>query len=505
MARVKFFERLGLGGLLFAALGGWVAAQACSSPDVSDVVFRCESNADCLAGRVCGEVDGVRACLPAGRGPITLGMTGPFRGPSGELGVELRRGVLAQLASVNASGGVLGRQLELESMNDDFDPELAVANVESLLDIRELAPNPSAPDVRGPNGVFALLGSVGTSSTLATAPVANRNGVLLFSPLSGAHDYLRDGTRAPYIYNFRAGYFDEAEVLIEYMANYRQPRIISAPPADSYSRLLVFAQNDSYGDEGYAGIVQAYNRRAPLPQPDPAQPNPSVLRIGYEREDMSSIDPAITRAIGFLQGVLDAGGGRQSVGVVMIDTYQFGNLFIRAIKDWLNADAERARRLDVLFSHLSFVGADQLASLLTSPPADYADVTDPARRLSYADGVLVTQVVPSYLSEAPGIAAYRADIDRFDGGAYSFTSLEGYLAARLFTRALGLCSEVTTDALRHALDTGLSDVDLGIGAKIGFSALDHQASHTVWGSVLRADGSVSVPFVWTAETGISPN
>jgi hypothetical protein len=491
-------RRLALAGLTAAGLG-------CSSPDIQDVVFSCESNADCLAGRVCGARDGIRACVPADQSPITMGMSGPFRGPSGELGVEMRRGVMAQFASVNAAGGISGRRLELDSKNDDYDPELARANVASLLDIRELGPSADAPDVLGPNGVFALLGNIGTVTTLATAPLANRNGVLLFSPFTGAHDYLRDGTRAPYIYNFRPGYFDEAEVIVDYMASHRQPRIISDPPGDSYSRLLVFAQNDSYGDAGYAGVVEAYNRRAPLPQPDAALPNPSIVRIGYEREDMASVDPAVLRAILFLEGVLATGTARQSVGVVMIDTYQPGNTFIRAIKDWLNADLGRASRLDVLFSHVSFVGADSLAALLTSAPTDYVDIENPTRRKSYADGVLITQVVPSYRSEAPGVADYRQAIDTFDGGNYGFISLEGYLSARLFTDALGLCPELSTEALRHTLDTQLTDVDLGIGAKVGFSSINHQASQTVWGSVLRADGSVDVPFVWAPESGIRPN
>jgi hypothetical protein len=133
------------------------------------------------------------------------------------------------------------------------------------------------------------------------------------------------------------------------------------------------------------------------------------------------------------------------------------------------------------------------------------DVRDPTRRRSYAEGVLVTQVVPSYSSEAPGVAEYRRDIDRFDGGDYGFTSLEGHLAARLFTDALGLCPELSSEALRRTLDTQLTDVDLGIGAEVGFSATNHQASHTVWGSILRAGGGVDVPFVWTPESGIRPN
>jgi hypothetical protein len=162
----------------------------------------------------------------------------------------------------------------------------------------------------------------------------------------------------------------------------------------------------------------------------------------------------------------------------------------------------------VLFSHVSFVGSDALAQALTSPPEQYSDVRDPSgsRRTSYAEGVLVTQVVPSYTSEAPGVASYRADIDSFDGGAYSFTSLEGHLAARLFVQALLLNGpDLTSDSLRRTLDTRLEDVDLGIGTRLGFSAISHQASHRVWGSIMQADGSFAVPFSWSRAEGILPN
>ena len=69
--------------------------------------------------------------------------------------------------------------------------------------------------------------------------------------------------------------------------------------------------------------------------------------------------------------------------------------------------------------------ASSLADALTSPPETYLDVRDGATRRSYADGVIVTQVAPYYGTQATGVREYRADIDRFDGGSYTFTSLEG--------------------------------------------------------------------------------
>lgn len=498
--------RAGLPGLAprsLALLAALVSALGCSSPDLEGTFFSCETDGDCLDGKRCAERAEGRACVAPAALPIRIGMTGPLDGPSGDLGSDMRRGILASFARVNAEGGVAGRVLELDARNDGYDPAVAYQNVRALLDVRESVSAPDAPDVRGPGSVFALLGNVGTPTMLSTAPLATKNRVVYFAPFTGSHEYLRDDTLSPYVYNYRVGYYEEAEAMLEYMAKLRTPRIISDPPGDSYRRIIVFAQNDSFGDAGYTGIVNAYNRRAPLPQPDPTLPDPSIVRLSYEREDIPSVDPAIDAAKLRLNQLLADGSAPVSVALVMIDTYQPGNRFIRAIKDWLNEDVVRARQLDVLFIHVSFVGSDSLAQELTLEPRAYQDIADPARVRYYAEGVMVTQVVPYYGTQVAAGVDYRQDIEAF--GAPSFTSFEGYIAARLFAEALELHGpQLDSEGFRRTLDN-LSDIDIGIGTRVGFSSTNHQASQTVWGSVIESDGSFSVPFIWNAATGITPN
>ncbi|HET9954764.1 MAG TPA: ABC transporter substrate-binding protein, partial [Polyangiaceae bacterium] len=442
----------------------------------------------------------------AASSPLRLGMSGPLQGPSQDLGIEMRRGIMARLDAENQRGGLNGRKLEFSCLNDNYDPTLAVENTRQLLNITQLEDGADQPDQRGPNGVLALLGSIGTPTMLATAPIATKNRVVFFAPFTGSQKYLRDGTNSPYVYNFRAGYYDETNAMVDYMANYRSPRIITGP--DSYKHLIAFTQKDAYGDAGYDGLVTAYNTRvAALPQPDSTQPNPSIARLYYERESVSSVDPAVEQATALLADILGDGQTRQSVGIVMIDTYQPGNKFIRGVKDWLNQDATRAAQLDVLFMHVSFVGSDSLSKALTSPPESYVDVTDPAarRKKTYAADVMVTQVVPYYKSQASGVAAYRSDLAAFDGGTTSFTSLEGYLAASVLIEGLkGIRGDISSEALVHALDSNMSDIDVGIGAPLSFSSTNHQASRTVWGSVLTDDGTFKVPFMWNPKDKIIP-
>ncbi len=490
-------------GVLGVCLAASLWASACSDPELAGSNFRCNSDADCYVEEVCGPVEEELACRPRSESPLRIGMSAPLQGPSRDLGNEMRRGINALFSRVNEDrGGVFSRKLELVCLNDNYDPDTARQVTEQLLDVRARNEHLDQPDVRGNDSVFALLGSVGTPTMLATAPLATKNRVLFFAPFTGAQTYLRDGTHSPYVYNYRAGYYDEAEAIVDYLASARLPRIISDPARD-HRRLLVFAQEDSYGDAGYAGIVSAYNRRiGPLPSSD------AIARVGYLREDVESVDPAIARTEQFLLDLLGDGTVRQSAAIVMVDTYQPGSKLIRGVKDWLNQDATRARQLDVLFIHVSFVGSDSLALSLTSPPESYPDVTatDDSTRASYAQGVMVTQVVPSYTSQAPTVAEYRADIERFDGGAFSFTSLEGYIVAGLFVTALELNGPtLTTDGVRQVLETELDQLDVGIGTRLELSADDHQASDTVWLSEIQRNGSFAVPFVWNPIQRILPN
>jgi ABC-type branched-subunit amino acid transport system substrate-binding protein len=456
---------------------------------------------------VCARFDGQKACIPQSQTPLRIGMSGPLQGPSQDLGGEMRRGIEARFAEINRKGGLFGQRLELDCRNDDYDPEVAATNVETLLDIREKVADPDSADLRGDNAVFALLGNIGTPTMLRTAPIADKNRVVFFAPYTGAQRYLRDGTNSPYVFNYRAGYFEETEAMVDYLANYRAPRVINAP--DSYTRLLAFTQNDTYGDAGYEGFVRAYNQLVgSVPQPDSTQPNPSIRRVRYERENLASVDPAIAEAKAFLGNLTPLEpGARVSVGIVMVDTYDPGNRFIRAIKDYLNETSERAAAFDVVFLHVSFVGSDSLAQALTRPPATRRDGTDPTgqKQVSYADGVIVTQVVPYYLAESPGAVDYRNAIKQFDNAGFSFTSLEGYVAARLFLDALELSGPgVSGDEFVHTLETQIRNHDVGLGTLLSFSTTNHQASHTVWGSMLKEDGTFSMPFVWTPETRIMP-
>ncbi len=485
-----------------AWLSGGVALLGCSSPELEGTNFSCATDSDCGSGQVCAGLNGALACQNVGDPtPIRIGMIGPMEGPSQDLGQEMSRGIEAMLKRFNRAGGAFGREVELVKRNDNYDPMTAVAMTHELLDVTEVVDDLDRPDTRGDNGVFALVGNVGTPTMLATAPVATKNKVVFFAPFTGAQTYLRDATKSPYVYNYRAGYFDETAAMMEYIYRGRIPSVISNPQTD-YQRVLVFAQDDTYGEAGYKGVIEAYNQVvAGLPSDE------AIKRVRYIREHLETVPSAIDEASAYLEGVVarapQGSSGKEQVAIIMIDTYGPGDLFIRGIKNWINADAARASKLDPLFMNVSFVGSNSLAEALITSPRTYTDILDPTKQRSYAENVIVTQVVPNYDSQAPGVAQYREDIGELDSGDLTFTSLEGYVAARLFTEALKLNGpRLTSDNFIRTLDDEIEDLDIGIGTLLNFSPTNHQACYTVWGTHVEDNGSFTLPFVWTRGIGL---
>ncbi len=123
---------------------------------------------------------------------IQVGQFAAQTGPAAELGKRMQLGILAHFNPVNAAGGINGRTLKLVSRDDGYEPEKAAAAVKTLIE---------------EDKVFALIGSVGTPTTLAAVPAINAAGIPLIGPFTGAQ-----ALREPFnrnLFHVRASYFDE--------------------------------------------------------------------------------------------------------------------------------------------------------------------------------------------------------------------------------------------------------------------------------------------------------
>lgn len=292
-------------------------------------------------------------------------------------------------------------------------------------------------ELREERQVFAVLGNVGTPTAAKTLPYAVEKQLLYFGAFTGAK-LLRNDPPDRYVFNYRASYEEETEQIVRYLVKRRD-----IPP----EAIAVFAQSDGFGDDGFRGVVKALNRK-----PD------SILRVGYVRNTAQVQDAVDT--------ILKHPEIR---AVVMVATYKPAARFIQKLKD--------AKR-DLIFTNVSFVGSVALAQELRDRGDDYAD------------GVLVTQVVPPIHSSATAVLKYKEALRKQHETAQpSFVSLEGYLSAMLFVEAVKKTGDnLTTERLIDALES-IRDLDLGIGAPLSFGPSVHQASRKVWGTHLDKTGA----------------
>jgi branched-chain amino acid transport system substrate-binding protein len=75
------------------------------------------------------------ATLPAeAADPVRIGVSGPFTGGSSPMGISMREGVRIAAAELNATGGVLGRPIELVERDDEASNERGAQVAQELID-----------------------------------------------------------------------------------------------------------------------------------------------------------------------------------------------------------------------------------------------------------------------------------------------------------------------------------------------------------------------------------
>jgi branched-chain amino acid transport system substrate-binding protein len=238
--------------------------------------------------------------------PIVLGQSCALTGPSKNLGLQLRGGLLAAFAKVNdEAGGINGRELVLISKDDGYEPDRAVKNTRDLITIDQ---------------VFMLIGEVGTPTSKAVIPLIDEHRIPFFAPYTGA-EFLRDPFRK-YIINVRASYFQEMEKLAAYLI------------AKKMRRIACFYQNDSYGLTGLQGIETALRKRG----------MELVSKGTYERN-----------TVAVMGGLRDIYKGEPEA-VILVGTYSACAEFIKLSKNKIDRNPA--------FCSISFVGTESLRDTL---------------------------------------------------------------------------------------------------------------------------------------------
>lgn len=297
-------------------------------------------------------------------------------------------------------------------------------------------PTKAAPNMRqliDEKQVLAVIGNVGTPTAIVTAPIANEKATPLFGAFTGA-GVLRKTPPDRYVVNYRASYAEETEAMINGLLE------IGVKPEE----IAFFTQNDGYGDAGYHGAVNALK----------AKGFSDTGKLAHGRYTRNTLN--VEEGLGVL---LDA--TTEPKAIIMVGAYAPCAKFIKLAKQ----EFPKA-----LFLNVSFVGSQALLNALGGD----------------AEGVIVTQVVPHYQAGRPLIKEYQSALSEYQPKSQpSFVSLEGYIAAKIFVLALQKADDpFSRESVVNSIEQ-LGSFDIGMGVPLSFSATEHQASHTVWPTIIR--------------------
>jgi ABC-type branched-subunit amino acid transport system substrate-binding protein len=356
---------------------------------------------------------------------IRFGIVIPYSGTSKENGQNYKRGVDVAFARVNSSGGVNGRQLKLIPADDGFEPARTPDAMKLLWDKEQ---------------VFAYVGNHGTPTAAVAVPFSLDRRALFYAPLTGG-SVVRHDPPDRYVFNYRASYIEEGDAAVRYLLKIRKLKP---------NQIAAFYENDDFGKQGFAGIAKAF-RAVGLD-------DTAILRLTYTRNTLD-VDEAVNQLR--LQKV-------PIRAVVMTASTRPAAKFIERTRDLFPG---------MIYTNMSAVGATAFAQelLLLGP--------------RFTDNIIVTQVVPAVSGYSSTVIEFKTALAQaYPGEVPDYLSLEAYIATNILVDALKRCGpQVDTEKLVEMLES-MRNLDMGLGAPLGFSRSDHQASHKIWGTQLDKAG-----------------
>lgn len=236
---------------------------------------------------------------------IAFAQVAALDGPAGALGVGMRDGIVAAFEEANRAGGVHGRMLTLDSFDDGYEPDRAVAEVNAVIEGAKH---------------FGLIGSVGTPTSKATQPTATAAGMPFIGAFTGA-GFLRDPALKN-VWNLRASYAAETEAWIAHLVD-----------GLGMKSIAILYQDDGFGRVGLDGVEAAMTRRGM-----------ALAATGSYTRNTVAVKSAL---LAIKRAEPDA--------VVMVGAYKPIAEFIKL---------SRKVKLDATFVNISFVGSKALAAEL---------------------------------------------------------------------------------------------------------------------------------------------
>jgi ABC-type branched-subunit amino acid transport system substrate-binding protein len=279
--------------------------------------------------------------------------------------------------------------------------------------------------------VFALFGYASATLSRPALPTVEKHRVPFLSPFTGA-DPMRVYNR--HVYNMRAAYADEMEKIVDHFESL------------GLKRFAIVHYDDVVGRENLTAVDRALKKR-----------NLAVVSVAAWKDRAKP----------------DIEGGVQQIMKGQPDVVILTTLY-KATADFVRTSQKVG--FHALMASNSFPGASPLAKELGES----------------GKGLVVATVVPPPTKRSlPIVQEYQAAIEKHTGKKeFSFTSLEGYIAAKVTVEAMRRAGQnLTRDGFQKALDA-MKGYDAG-GYVVNFSPTDHNGSSFAELTVLGRNKSYS--------------
>lgn len=170
---------------------------------------------------------------------LSIGCSTALSGPLAGFGQDTKQGAEAALAHINGRGGVHGRTLQFNMVDDGYVPQRTADNVKQMI---------------GQGSAFALLSCLGTPNNTAILPLIEEAGIPYVAPLTGASS-LRKGGR--HVFHVRASYTDEVRRLVQRLAGMGLQGIGVVYLDNGYGREMLEDATRSLAEQNIKPAVQA--------------------------------------------------------------------------------------------------------------------------------------------------------------------------------------------------------------------------------------------------------
>ncbi len=324
----------------------------------------------------------------AAHADILIGQTAGFTGQVAASVKELTLGARLYIDHVNAAGGVNGQKIDLQSLDDGFEPKRAAANAQTLID----------------KGAVALFLTRGTPHTQAVMPLLEKAQVPLVAPSTGA--MLLHKPVPAYVFNVRSTYQREAERAVQLLLEMGNTRI------------ALVQVNDTFGADGVAGAMLGFADRKAKP----------VAHFTFDREkpDVAGVvkqliaaDPQVVLLIASQQITADTINGLRAAGSRILGATLSNNAsngFVQLLGQ--NAAGVVVSQVFPSERSTNLAMVRELTDLVKARPAESGGLVTPAMMEGFASAKVLVEGLKRAGKDASRASLLRAlnGMSRYDIG-----------------------------------------------------------------------------------------